>query len=70
VNRTGDVGAQLLAAAELIAPDLIAIASQRHRLITRLLLGSITRQLTREGTWPMLVTPPVPGIALDTRATR
>jgi nucleotide-binding universal stress UspA family protein len=68
VNRTGDPGTELMAAAELIAPDLIAIASQRHRLITRLMLGSLTRLLTREGSWPMLVTPPIP-IALDTRTT-
>jgi nucleotide-binding universal stress UspA family protein len=58
LNRAGDAGAQLVAAATLISPDLIAIASQRHHLITRLLLGSVTRKLTREGCWPMLVTPP------------
>lgn len=63
VNRTGDAGTQLLAAAKLISPDLIAIASQRHRLVTRLLLGSVTRQLTREGSWSMLVTPPMTRIA-------
>jgi nucleotide-binding universal stress UspA family protein len=58
VSRTGDAGAQLMAAAALTAPDLIAIASQRHHLITRLILGSVTRTLVREGTWPMLITPP------------
>jgi nucleotide-binding universal stress UspA family protein len=58
VSREGDAGAELMAAAKLISPDLIAIASQRHQLITRLLLGSVTRKLTREGSWPMLVTPP------------
>jgi nucleotide-binding universal stress UspA family protein len=58
VSREGDAGAQLMAAAKLISPDLIAIASQRHHLITRLLLGSVSRKLTREGCWPMLVTPP------------
>lgn len=59
VTRFGDAGKELIAAAKVIAPDLIAIASQRHRLITRLLLGSVTRKLTREGSWPMLVTPPL-----------
>jgi nucleotide-binding universal stress UspA family protein len=59
VSRSGDAGTQLLAAAKRISPDLIAIASQRHNLVTRLLLGSNTRKLTREGVWPMLVTPPV-----------
>ncbi len=59
VGRIGDAAAQLMAAANLMSPDLVAIASQRHGLITRLLLGSVTRKLTREGRWPMLVTPPV-----------
>ena len=58
VTRTGDAGGQLMAAAALLAPDLIAIASQRHHLITRLILGSVTRTLVREGSWPMLITPP------------
>ena len=58
IGRTGDAGAQLMAAAALISPDLITIASQRHNLITRLILGSVTRKLVREGSWPMLVTPP------------
>lgn len=58
VSRTGDAGSQLLAAAGLVAPDLIAIASQRHHLITRLLLGSVTRKLVREGSWSMLITAP------------
>ena len=58
VSRTGDAGAQLLAAATQVAPDLIAIASQRHHLITRLILGSVTRNLVREGSWPLLIIPP------------
>jgi len=59
VCRNGDAGKELMAAAEAISPDLITIASQRHYLITRLLLGSVTRKLTREGRWPVLVTPPL-----------
>lgn len=58
VTRVGDAGTELMAAAKIISPDLITIASQRHHLVTRLLLGSMTRKLTREGVWPMLVTPP------------
>jgi universal stress protein E len=61
ISRTGDAGSQLMAAAALVSPDLIVIASQRHHLITRLLLGSVTRKLVREGTWSMLITPPVHG---------
>ncbi len=58
VTREGDPGAELLAAAEQINPDMIAIASQRHRLITRLLLGSVSRKLVRDGRWSMLIAPP------------
>jgi nucleotide-binding universal stress UspA family protein len=58
VSRTGGAIAQLMAAAALISPDLITIASQRHNLITRLILGSVTRKIVREGSWPMLITPP------------
>jgi nucleotide-binding universal stress UspA family protein len=59
VSRIGDAGAQLMAAAALISPDLITIASQRHHLLTRLILGSVTRKFVREGSWSMLITPPV-----------
>jgi nucleotide-binding universal stress UspA family protein len=58
VGRTGGAGPQLIAAATLISPDLIVIASQRHHLITRLMLGSVSRKLVREGCWSMLLTPP------------
>jgi Universal stress protein family. len=50
-----------MAAAALVSPDLIAIARQRHHLVTRLLLGSVTRKLVREGSWSMLITPPAKG---------
>ncbi len=58
VSGTGDASAQLMATAARISPDLITIASQRHRLVTRMLLGSVTRKLVREGSWSMLITPP------------
>jgi nucleotide-binding universal stress UspA family protein len=58
VARTGDAATELIAAAEAISPDVIAMASQRHRLVTRLLLGSVTRTITRNGRWPVLITPP------------
>jgi nucleotide-binding universal stress UspA family protein len=61
VSRTGNAGSELMAAAATISPDLIAIASQRHHLMTRLLLGSVTRKLAREGSWSMLITPPAKG---------
>jgi nucleotide-binding universal stress UspA family protein len=59
VARSGDAVTELIAAAETISPDLIAMASQRHRLVTRLLLGSVTRAVTRDARWSVLVTPPV-----------
>jgi len=58
VSRIGDAGGQLIAAAARMSPDLIAIASQRHHFITRLILGSVTRTLVRKGSWPMLIIPP------------
>jgi nucleotide-binding universal stress UspA family protein len=59
VTRTGDPSTQLLAAAEEIAPDMIAIASQRHHLFTRLMLGSVSRKLVRDGHWSIIVSPPL-----------
>lgn len=59
VARNGDAASELIAAAEIMSPDLIAMASQRHRFVTRLLLGSVSRIVTRNGTWPVLVTPPL-----------
>jgi nucleotide-binding universal stress UspA family protein len=59
VVREGDAGNELLAAADQINPDLIASASQRHRLLTRLLVGSVSRKLVLEGRWSTLITPPI-----------
>ncbi len=58
VTRTGDAATELLAAAEQIAPDMIATASQRHGFLDRLILGSVSRTVVRDGHWSMLVTPP------------
>jgi nucleotide-binding universal stress UspA family protein len=58
VSRSGDAGSELMAAAAIIAPDLVTVASQRHHLMTRMMLGSVTRKLVREGKWSMLITPP------------
>lgn len=59
VSRTGDAGTELLSAARAVSPELVVMARQRHRLVTRLLLGSVTRTVLREGEWPMLIIPPV-----------
>ncbi|MGI8400803.1 MAG: universal stress protein [Gemmatimonadaceae bacterium] len=59
LTRTSIASQLLMAAAAKISPDLITIASQRHHLITSLLLGSVIRKVVREGSWSMLITPPV-----------
>lgn len=59
VTREGDPGTELLATAEQIDPEFIASASQRHRLLTRVLLGSVSRKLVREGRWSMFIAPPI-----------
>ena len=61
MKRTGDPQTELMAAAEALSPEMIAIASHRHHVLTRLLLGSVTRKLVREGKWSMLVVPPTSG---------
>ena len=58
LHRIGDPTKELLGAAKLIAPDLIAIGSERTGEGTRIPLDSITRALILDGRWPMLVTPP------------
>jgi len=59
VHRIGDPTQELLAAAEDVGPELIAIGSERLEGPTRLPLDSITRTLILDGHWPMLVTPPL-----------
>jgi universal stress protein E len=46
---------------EEIEPDLVAVGSQHHRFLDRLLLGSVARSIAAEGRWSMLVTPPERG---------
>ncbi|HZE07805.1 MAG TPA: universal stress protein [Gemmatimonadaceae bacterium] len=58
VTRTGEPGRELLSLAEQVAPDMIATARQRHGLLSRIMLGSVSRKLVRDGNWSMLITPP------------
>jgi Universal stress protein UspA and related nucleotide-binding proteins len=58
VTRVGDAAQQLLAAADEIGPDLIAVARQRHSMVTRLMLGSVSRAVVRGSKTSVLVTPP------------
>lgn len=59
VLKSGDAATALISVAASVGPDLIAIARQRHHLITKLILGSTSRRLVRAGRWSVLVTPPV-----------
>ena len=59
LHRIGDPVEELLAAAESVGPDLIAIGSERVDRPSRLPLDSLTRALVLDGRWPMLVTPPL-----------
>lgn len=59
VTRNGDAGTELLAAAQQINPDVIVTARQRHSFFSRLILGSVSRKLVRDGNCSMLITPPV-----------
>lgn len=58
IAKSGDPSTALLTVARAVAPDLIAIARQRHHFLTKLMLGSTSRRLLRTARWPMLVTPP------------
>ncbi len=58
VVLNGDPAKALLEYAQEIETDLIAVASQRHSLTTRLLLGSVSRTILRDGRWSVFVTPP------------
>lgn len=59
VTLDGDPAPALLALAERLQPDLIAIGNQRHAWLERLLLGSVARAIADDGRWPVLVTPPL-----------
>jgi len=49
---------ELLALGDRVAADLLAVGSQRHRRVERLLLGSVTTELARDGRRSLLVVPP------------
>lgn len=56
--RDGDPADALRELATSLQPDLIAIGSQRHHWLERMLLGSVARAMADDGRWPVLVTPP------------
>lgn len=54
----GDPAPALLELASRLHPDVIAVGSQRHAWLERMLLGSVARAIANDGRWPVLVTPP------------
>jgi nucleotide-binding universal stress UspA family protein len=59
VVRQGSPVTEITRLAEECDADLIAIGSQRHPFLDRLLLGSVARTIAADGRWSVLVTPPV-----------
>jgi nucleotide-binding universal stress UspA family protein len=61
--RQGNPVAEITRFANECDADLIAIGSQRHPFLDRLLLGSVARAIAADGRWSVLVTPPSrPGV--------
>ncbi len=58
VVRRGSPVAEITRFAEECDADLIAIGSQRHPFLDRLLVGSVARAIAADARWSVLVTPP------------
>jgi len=58
IVRRGNAMAEISRFCEELGPDLVAVGSQRHRFLDRLLLGSVARSVAADGRWSTLVTPP------------
>ena len=58
VVRTGDPVAEIARFSDEYKADLVAVGSQRHRFLDRLLLGSVAKAIAGDGRWSVLVTPP------------
>lgn len=65
----GDPADELMRYAQAIAPDLVAVGTQRHGRVARLLLGSVTSAVVHDGRWSVLVTPPGAGEDEDASET-
>lgn len=57
----GEPADELMHYAQAVAPDLVAVGTQRHGRVARLLLGSVTSAVVHDGRWSVLVTPPGAG---------
>ena len=63
VIRRGAPAEELLAYADEVDADLIAVGSLRHERLDRWLLGSVTATVVRDGRCSVLVIPPPPATA-------
>lgn len=59
IRRRGDPVAELKTICESVEPDVIAIGSQRHPWLDRVLIGSVAKAIASDGRWSVLITPPV-----------
>jgi nucleotide-binding universal stress UspA family protein len=59
IVRHGEPAEELLAYAEEVGADVIAVGSLRHERLERWLLGSVTTAVVRDGRCSVLVIPPV-----------
>lgn len=57
-TRSGAPVAEIMRFCEEYDADLVAIGSQSHRFLDRLLLGSVAKAIAGDGRWSVLVTPP------------
>ena len=58
VTRRGRPAAELLACADEIRADLIAVGSLRHERLEQWILGSVTTEIVRDGRCSVLIIPP------------
>lgn len=56
----GEPATEILAFASRAEIDLIAVGSHRHPFLSRLLLGTVTSRLVRDGRFSLIVSPPAP----------
>jgi nucleotide-binding universal stress UspA family protein len=60
VMLQGEPASEILTFAGRADIDLIGVGSHRHPFLTRLLLGTVTSRLVRDGRFSLLVSPPMP----------
>ena len=60
IPLTGTPAAELLAFAHRRGADLLAVGSHKHRMIDRIVLGSVTNDVVRDARCSVLTAPPAP----------